>query len=323
MRKVLGILVGFGLLAILFAIALITMLIAPPDASQVPARVNCGTILAVQTGAEARSPLQAGNLNAEQRDIVTQIIAIGKQRNLPPLAWQVAIQAGMTESGLRNLNYGDRDSLGIFQMRPSMGWGSPAEVTNVQYAINKFYDVLLKVPNWQEQRPGESAQDVERSAFPERYHRWEQLAADLIDQSQAVLAADCVQPVASSEAVSKAIAFAQAQLGKHYVWGATGPNSFDCSGLMLRAWQAAGTTLPRTSRQQYHAGTSVALQEAQAGDLLFWAYDSADPRSIHHVAMYLGDGRIIEAQQTGVPVHIRPVRFNEDELMQTAIRVRT
>ena len=53
------------------------------------------------------------------------IIQIGKERQLPPLAWQVAIQAGMTESGLRNLNYGDRDSLGMFQMRPSMGWGTP------------------------------------------------------------------------------------------------------------------------------------------------------------------------------------------------------
>ncbi len=72
----------------------------------------------------------ASRLNDEQRNIVARIISIGQERKLPPLAWQVAIQAGMTESGLRPLNYGDRDSLGIFQMRPSMGWGTPAEVTD-------------------------------------------------------------------------------------------------------------------------------------------------------------------------------------------------
>jgi cell wall-associated NlpC family hydrolase len=69
----------------------------------------------------------------------------------------------------------------------------------------------------------------------------------------------------------------------------------------------------------------VPLAAAQRGDLLFWAYDRNDPGSIHHVAMYLGNGQIIEAQQDGVPVHIRAVRLDpaEPELMPEAIRVRT
>src|ERR671928_20018 len=115
-----------------------------------------------------------------QRDIAEQIIAIGKQRGIPPRAWQIAIQAGMTESRLHNLHYGDRDSLGIFQMRPSQGWGTVAQVTDPVYEINKFYDVLVRVPGWETQRPGDSAQDIERSAFPARYHRWEPLAVNVI-----------------------------------------------------------------------------------------------------------------------------------------------
>jgi hypothetical protein len=133
-------------------------------------------------GGGAKGQADAARLNDEQRNIVARIISIGQERKLPPLAWQVAIQAGMTESGLRPLNYGDRDSLGIFQMRPSMGWGTPAQVTDPTYAINKFYDVLLKVPDWENKRPGDSAQAVERSAFPDRYHNWESMAAFLLGE---------------------------------------------------------------------------------------------------------------------------------------------
>lgn len=70
----------------------------------------------------------AAALTPDQRSIVASIIGIGKQRGLPPQAWQSAIQAGKTESELRNLPDGDRDSIGVFQMRPSMGWGTPAQL---------------------------------------------------------------------------------------------------------------------------------------------------------------------------------------------------
>src|SRR6266540_3495268 len=121
----------------------------------------------VSSGPAGSGALDAAKLGGDQRGIVALIISIGKQRQLPPLAWQVAIQAGMTESGLRSLDYGDRDSLGIFQMRPSMGWGTPAQILDPVYAINLFFERLMGVPNWKEQRPGDSAQDVERSAFPD------------------------------------------------------------------------------------------------------------------------------------------------------------
>lgn len=270
----------------------------------------------------------AAKLNEDQRQNVALIISIGKDRQLPPLAWQVAIQAGMTESGLRNLDYGDRDSEGMFQMRPSMGWGTPAQVRDPHYAINKFYDVLLKVPNWEQQRPGESAQDVERSAFPDRYHKWEPMAAHLIGNVGLIPdPTGCGQGTglfvpSPTQAAANAIQWALSQQGKPYVWGARTDqqDSFDCSSLMLQAYRSAGVTLPRVSRQQYRAGAMLPVEQAQPGDLLFWAYDTSNPDTIHHVAMYLGDGKIVEAQQTGVPVHIRPVRFGEAEMMAQAVR---
>ncbi|SDJ46195.1 NlpC/P60 family protein [Actinokineospora alba] len=298
------------------------------DAMRV-ATMSCNATLGPATTGPAGSGAgDAARLTDEQRGTVAHIIAIGKQRNLAPRAWQVAIQAGMTESGLRSLNYGDRDSLGIFQMRPSMGWGSPAQVTDPVYAVNKFYDVLLKVPNWENQRPGESAQDVERSAFPDRYHRWEAMAAHLIGTlGEVVNATGCGQGVgnllpAPTAAAGAAINWALGQQGKPYQWGAltTHQNSFDCSSLMLQAYRSSGITLPRTSREQYRAGAMLPVEQAQPGDLLFWAYDENDPRTIHHVAMYLGDGKIVEAQQDGVPVHIRPVSWTEGELVNQAVR---
>lgn len=102
----------------------------------------------------------------------------------------------------------------------------------------------------------------------------------------------------SQKTIETAIDFAKAQLGKPYLWGGTGPDRFDCSGLMLRAWQAAGVYLPRTSRQQYWAGSPVAVTNLKRGDLLFWSYDGT-PAGIHHVALYLGNGRFIESPHTG------------------------
>ena len=293
------------------------------------ASMNCNAALGpVPQGGSGNGQLDASRLNDEQRQVAALIISVGKERSMPPLAWQVAIQAGMTESGLRNLGYGDRDSLGIFQMRPTMGWGSSTEVTDPVYAVHKFYDVLRGIPDWQQQRPGESAQDVERSAFPDRYHKWESMAAHLIGNIGEV-----ADPVgcgpgmgsllpAPTEAAGGAMMFAMGQQGKPYEWGAatTHTDSFDCSSLMLQAYRSAGVMLPRVSREQYRAGALLPVTEAQPGDLLFWAYDRNDPDTIHHVAMYLGDGKIVEAQQTGVPVHVRPVAWDEGELVAQAVR---
>lgn len=110
-------------------------------------------------------------------------------------------------------------------------------------------------------------------------------------------------PPGGSGGATQAIAFAKAQLGEPYVWGAAGPDAWDCSGLMLQAWAQAGVALPHYSAAQYYAGTPVSASSLRPGDLVFWGTTSS-PDSIHHVAMYLGDGQIVHAPRTGRPVSI-------------------
>jgi len=277
-------------------------------------------------GGEEKGRNDASRLNDEQRGTVAKIISIGQERQLPPLAWQIAIQAGMTESGLRPLDYGDRDSLGIFQMRPSMGWGTEAQVIDPVYAINKFYDVLVNVPNWEDRRPGDSAQAVERSAFPDRYHNWEAMAAFLIGELGSVpdpagCGAGAGDLLLASSVAGTAIEFTKQQLGEPYLWGGNGPDQWDCSGILVKAFAAAGVKIPRVANDQYVAGGAhLPVREAQPGDLIFWATNPADPVTVHHVAMYLGDDEYIHAPQTGDVVKISKLNWDYHELMPLAVR---
>ncbi len=115
-------------------------------------------------------------------------------------------------------------------------------------------------------------------------------------------------PAPSGSAVQRAIAYAAAQVGKPYQWGAEGPSSFDCSGLTMRAWERGGISLPHYSVAQYHASTPVPISQARPGDLLFWS-SNGSPSGIHHVALYLGGGRLIEAPRTGVPVRYSTLSY--------------
>lgn len=98
-----------------------------------------------------------------------------------------------------------------------------------------------------------------------------------------------------------AIAFARAQLGEPYRWGAAGPGAWDCSGLTMGAWSAGGRSLPHYSVAQYEESTPIAATALRPGDLVFWG-SSGSPSSIYHVALYTGGGRIIHAPRTGRPV---------------------
>ncbi|HET7312379.1 MAG TPA: peptidoglycan-binding protein [Mycobacteriales bacterium] len=104
-----------------------------------------------------------------------------------------------------------------------------------------------------------------------------------------------------------ATSFAGAQKGKPYRWGATGPASYDCSGLVMASYLAAGITLPRVAADQYGAGPTVPLDEAQRGDLLFYASDLTRPATIYHVVLYAGGGRVLDAPHTGAFVSNRPL----------------
>jgi cell wall-associated NlpC family hydrolase len=98
-----------------------------------------------------------------------------------------------------------------------------------------------------------------------------------------------------------AVAAARSALGKPYVWGASGPYGFDCSGLMVWSYYQAGVALPRTSQSQRYAGTQVPLSQAQPGDLVTYRSDAS------HVGMYVGDGQVIHAPYPGAPVRYDPV----------------
>jgi cell wall-associated NlpC family hydrolase len=104
---------------------------------------------------------------------------------------------------------------------------------------------------------------------------------------------------AATPLAATAIAAARAELNKPYQYAGNGPDTFDCSGLTRWAYAAAGITLPRTSREQWTVGPHVALADLRPGDLLFWATDTSNPATIHHVALYVGAGWMIQAPHTG------------------------
>lgn len=91
----------------------------------------------------------------------------------------VALATALQESGLRNLDYGDRDSLGLFQQRPSQGWGTATEIRDPVHASTKFYEALLKVSGWQSMTVTQAAQAVQKSGYPEAYAKWEPLVTAL------------------------------------------------------------------------------------------------------------------------------------------------
>ncbi|MGX5655118.1 hypothetical protein ACWKWC_10140 [Geodermatophilus nigrescens] len=124
-------------------------------------------------------PSTSVTLTGEQWTNAQTIAAVGKERGLPERAIVIALATAMQESTLRNLDYGDRDSLGLFQQRPSQGWGTPAQVQDPVYAAGQFYDRLVRVPNWETGELTLVADAVQRSAFPLAYGRWADFAQSL------------------------------------------------------------------------------------------------------------------------------------------------
>ncbi|KOG25351.1 C40 family peptidase [Streptomyces viridochromogenes] len=112
----------------------------------------------------------------------------------------------------------------------------------------------------------------------------------------------------------KALAFARSQIGKPYVWGATGPDSYDCSGLTQGAWKAAGVDIPRVTYDQVNAGTTVPLSSAQPGDLVFF-YDD-----VTHVGLYIGNGMMIHAPKPGAYVREESIYYDGESSIHSVVR---
>jgi cell wall-associated NlpC family hydrolase len=317
-RLLLGAPLAIGLATLLFLILAVVVDDDDAAADEGVQGVACAPSSATATTVGDYGPDQMGNAKI--------IVDVGANRSIPDQGIVVALMAAMTESGLRNLDHGDRDSLGLFQMRPSQGWGTPAQLTDPVYVANKFYDVLLTVPNWQGQAPGATAQAVERSAFPDRYNKHEQTARQILG---AVRGIDCPTNSAASGGGQRVdlpanpraetvINAALSQLGVRYAWAggtADGPSAgtgvdqgvvgFDCSGLVLYAYATIGVAVPHQTQAIWNSFQPAIRDptQVQPGDLILLS-NNGQPGGIHHVGIFMGDGKVVHAPQSGDVVKI-------------------
>jgi len=289
--------------------------------------IGAAAVGIAQTVFGAAAPTSCGGTSAvagyqpDQMANAAVIVADGQRMNVPEQGWVVAITAALQESGLHNVNHGDRDSLGLFQERPSQGWGTPAQIMDPTYSTTQFYNHLLAVPNWQDMSVNDAAQAVERSAFPTAYAQHEQSARTIVaaiqgDRCTRASANDttCTSTAAPNATALSAVVFACAQLGLPYQWGGNGPQQgnagFDCSGLTKAAYATAGITLPRTADTQFRASPSVPQEQPLLpGDLVFYGTTA----HIHHVGLYLGAGLMIDAPDFGQVVRVQPYRWPNDQ----------
>jgi hypothetical protein len=124
-------------------------------------------------------PASGVTLTVEQIANARAIAQVAWDRGLPERAVVIALATAMQESHLRNLDHGDRDSLGLFQQRPSQGWGTPEQVQDPVYAAGKFYDHLVQYPGWDTGDLTTVADGIQRSAHPLAYRKWETMAQEL------------------------------------------------------------------------------------------------------------------------------------------------
>ena len=248
----------------------------------------------------------------------------------------IALITGLAESGLRVLANphdpagnpypsqgigSDHASLGIFQQQP--WWGTAAARMEPVASTNIFLDHLLAIPNWQTAPPWQAAQQVQASASADgsNYHAQMGQAVSILTAVKADTAtlkcgsSGIGQPPAGpvgqyglpasynlpagTSAAAAAVASALSELGKPYVFGASGPAAFDCSGLMVAAWAAAGHTLSRTTYSQIHDGTPTTQADLAPGDLVLTPGSDGTLASPGHVGMFIGQGLVVEAPHTG------------------------
>jgi peptidoglycan DL-endopeptidase CwlO len=284
-------------------------------------------------------------LNDEQAGNARLIVAVVQNDvaqsdpNAVEPASVIALMAAYQESKLRDLanpnvpssasqpgasgTGSDHDSVGLFQQRVS--WGTVAQRMDPAWATAAFVDHLLAIPGWQSLPPGDAAQAVQGSAFPDAYAQWQHAAQGWVAQVERGPAAMCggsglsvlgrtslppgfSLPLGTSHAAALAVTFAVSQLGKPYVYGAAGPDAYDCSGLTMAAWAAAGVVLPHYTVTQAQLGTPVADPSLlRPGDLVFIPGSDGTMQAPGHVGMYVGHDLIIEAPQTGDVVKLVPL----------------
>lgn len=236
----------------------------------------------------------------------------------------------------------DHDSLGLFQQRA--GWGSAAARMDPVTSTNVFLDALFAVDGWASLPPWVAAQRVQRSAFdggPSATNHGSIYGGNYLTQlprAQQVL--DGIQTASSTDSCAGldpaaivasadgpahglppdytipantsmpariAVSYALAQRGKPYLWGGTGPDRFDCSGLTETAWSLAGRHIGRTTWDQMRDGTPTTIAAMQPGDLVLIPGSGGSLASPAHLGMYIGHGLVVHAPKSGDVVKVTPL----------------
>jgi cell wall-associated NlpC family hydrolase len=263
-----------------------------------------------------------------RKDIPTNYLAMYQQAAdaCPGLPWSVVAAIGKVET-----NHGRLKAPGVTEGANFAGAAGPMQMgIGVGAAGSAFWTYAIDGDGDGKASPYDPADaipsataylckalrdhggDLSQAVFAYNHAQWYVDKVLAIASSYAATAS-LPAGASSADAVDAALQFAFNQLGKPYKWGATGTNGFyDCSGLTLRAYQAGGVQLPRTSVTQWNAGPHVVDKSAvQPGDLVFYATDLSNPATIHHVGLYIGAGNMINAPHTGAVIRIQPA-FRSD-----------
>jgi cell wall-associated NlpC family hydrolase len=234
---------------------------------------------------------------------------------LPASVSQTACGQAVTGSGVRlscaALSRGDQGvavavlqrALGIKTPSGRFGWGTAKVLKAAQTAAKLPATGTTTQQTWQSLKLlGTPVCEPKQSADAKAQAKIRAQVAALVAELQD-------SPGTTTDKVARAAKrWGKTQIGKPYIFGGTGPKGYDCSGLVMRAMQHAGITIPRVAADQYAAGgTKVSLADAQAGDLLFFASDVSQPSTVYHVVMYLGHGKVLSAPFTGTDVQIQPL----------------
>lgn len=218
----------------------------------------------------------AYEMTPEQADNAATISAVGTTRGMSQRAVTIALATALQESALRNIDYGDRDSLGLFQQRPSQGWGTPKEIMDPVYSAGKFYEHLAEVPGWSRLPLTVAAQKVQRSGFPQAYAKHEPdatlLAAALTGGASATLSCS-VRPGGAAGDPAKVRAELARAFGAEVLPGTAGTGT---------AGGAAPSvlTVPVASARESAGGRA----DRRGWELAHWALARAEALRITEVA---------------------------------------
>ncbi len=320
---------GLAVAAIAAFCALVLLIVvaaAGTGSSSMAANGQAGVVCA-PTGGGPGDPV-AGFAN-DQLANAAAIVAAGKELGAPTRAQVIAVAVAMQESTLRNLPYGDRDSVGLFQQRAT--WGPTSVRMDPKASARLFYTRLLALKGWAALPLTIAAQRVQISAFPDAYAKWEAKANQVVGAALGIAcsAPQLVpgQPQPASPFAQQVITRAMSQLNVPYAWGggtASGPSrgvsdgggaadragdskkiGFDCSGLMVYAFAGSGVNVPHQTQAIWRAFAPPITDrgQVQPGDMILLS-SNGQPGGIDHVGLYLGGGQVVHAPESGSTVRV-------------------